>query len=178
MNLNFLKTFVDLYNKKTINDIEQLIFNEDLDWIIQYCKDNIVVWRWTNQWMASYLYNMWNSVWQRYNNHNLAIWLYKESIKYIDTDATVYNNLATEYKRLKNFDTAIKYYNLALKYDSNNPIRYLRPAWLYAYIWSDDEAIKYLKKYFEKWWDDINFISLCKTTFEWWEDLLKLYNLI
>lgn len=159
------------WNKK---NIEELISDRDFLWIVNYCKNGTLMW--STQEIASGLYNIANQVWQYYNDNELAIKLYKESIKYNENDPTVYNNLATAYKRLSDYENSIIYYNKSLNLDSYNPIRYLRPAFLYAYIWKKTEAISLLKKYFEIWWDDLSFIELSKNTTQWWDDLLKLYN--
>ncbi len=159
------------WNKKSI---EELILDRDFLWIVNYCKNGTLMW--STQEIASGLYNIANQVWQYYNDNELAIKLYKESIKYNENDPTVYNNLATAYKRLSDFENSIIFYNRALNLNPTNPIRYLRPAFLYAYIWQNNEAVSLLKKYFDIWWDDISFIELCKNTTQWWSELLKLYN--
>lgn len=159
------------WNKK---NIEELISDWDFYWIVEYCTNWTMFW--SKQEIADGLYNIANRIWQYYNNNELAIKLYKESIKYNDTDSNVYNNLATAYKRLSDYENSIIYYHKSLDLDSYNPIRYLRLAFLYAYIWKEKEATLLLKKYFEIWWDDISFIELCKNTTQWWDDLLKLYN--
>lgn len=161
------------WNKKSI---EELISDWDFSWIVNYCKN--VTLSWTSQEIASHLYNVANNVGQYQNNNELAIRLYKESIKCNKNDPTVYNNLATAYKRLWEYENSILCYQSALNLDSNNPIRYLRPAFLYAHIWQDKEAVVLLKRYFDIWWDDPSFINLCKNTTQWWSELLKLYNLI
>lgn len=154
--------------------IEELISSWDFLWIVDYCKN--VTLMWNSREIASGLYNIANQLWQYYNNNELAIKLYKESIKYNENDPTVYNNLATAYKRLGEYENSILFYNKALNLDSKNPIRYLRPAFLYAHIWQYKEAIFLLKKYFDIWWNNISFIELCKNTNQWWSELLKLYN--
>lgn len=159
------------WNKKSI---EELILDRDLSWLVNYCKNSTLTWN--SQEVASGLYNIANQVWQYYNDNELAIKLYKESVKYNGEDPTVYNNLATAYKRLSDYENSIVYYNKSLNLDSYNPIRYLRPAFLYAYTWKKTEAISLLKKYFEIWWDELSFIELSKNTTQWWDELLKLYN--
>lgn len=160
-----------VWSEKNIKD---LISSWDFSWIVEYCKNDALIW--SNQEIASFLYNIANQVGQYYNNNELAIKLYKESIKYNENTPTVYNNLATAYKRLSDYENSILYYNKALNIDSKNPIRYLRPSFLYAYIWKNNEAISLLKKYFDIWWNDISFIELCKNTTQWWSELLNLYN--
>lgn len=156
------------------NNLEELITNWDFLWIVNYCKNGVLMWNF--QEIASGLYNVANQVWQYYNNNELAIKLYRESIKYNEKDSRVYNNLATAYKRLSDYENAIIFYNKALIFDSENPIRYLRPALLYAYLWQNENVEIYLTKYFIIWWDDITLIELCNNTIQWWQELLKLYK--
>lgn len=176
--LNFIfpiwKNIIENWSFWHKKSIEELISDRDFSWIVNYCKNGTLMG--SSQEVASGLYNIANQVWQYYNDNELAIKLYKESIKYNEKDPTVYNNLATAYKRLEDYENSILYYNKSLNLDSYNPIRYLRPAFLYAYIWKKAEAISLLKKYFEIWWDDLSFIELSKNTTQWWDDLLKLYN--
>lgn len=159
------------WNKKSI---EELLSDWDFLWIVEYCKNGTLMWN--PQEIALGLYNIANQAWQHYNNNELAIKLYKESIKYDEYAPTVYNNLATAYKRLGEYENSILLYNKSLSLDSKNPIRYLRPAFVYAYTWQEKEAVELLKKYFDIWWNDISFIELCKNTTQWWGELLKLYN--
>ena len=166
------------FNKKNDmywNEVDKLIKSKNILGLKEYIR-NHSPWWW--QWIADWFYNIWNYVWQYFNEHKLAIKLYKESIRYGFNDSAVYNNTATEYKRLSNFEGALKYYKLALEYDFNNPLRYLRIAMLYAFIKDEDNAIKFMKDFLNIWWDEILLISTCRHTKEWGDELLKLYNLI
>jgi len=167
---------IESRNKESKKTIEELINDWDFAWIVKYAQENTLFW--TKDEVADGLYNLANQVWQYYNNNELAIQLYQESIKYNDTDATVYNNMATLYKNLNEFEKALEQYHLSLKHDEENPIRYFRIALLYAYQGENNDALMYAKKYFSKWWNDIEFIELCKNTTLGGGELLKLYNTI
>lgn len=150
--------FLDKLFKKTKNDsleAREEIFNQALTLgdfnslctLFEKNYEHDILW--------DVFYNTGNIAVREYDNHELAIKLYKKSASYNPSFISNYNNIASSYKYLWDIESAEEYYKKALAIDPSYNIAYLRLAMLMAYAvtlhenYADrlNEALDYYNKY-------------------------------
>lgn len=147
------------------------IKNNDLEWVIKHTKENFN----SSEW-ADILYNTWNYISRDFWKHELAIWVYKEALKYDNNDESIYNNLATSYKDLWDYKNALEYYKKSFELDSKNSKRALRLAEISAYLKNNNGIKFYLEKFFNLWWDELTLKEYCNYSWKWSKELLHYYE--